>query len=158
MVRKLITVSIIVWVMVGCVTKLSHSGEGYNTLKYEYKYLYNWTAFKMGVELNPNKAIPILAFLSDKELVRVVGEKYNLKNKYATKDGSITIHISYYGVFLPETNTIFINSDEKDPEANIVHELVHFIQYTYLSQQVFNNNLEKEAIRITALFRKEHKK
>jgi hypothetical protein len=149
-------------VLVGFIVLSAHAGfskdwSGYHTMRCDFNYLYNWTAYKMKIDIDPDKHVPVLAFITGKELDKFVKERYGSRSRYSTTDRTATIHISYYGVFMPETNVIYVNSDEKNIELAIVHEIVHSIQFSYKGFSNNNGGLELEAVTISFLFRKEHR-
>jgi len=128
---------------------------GYQDLHHDMKYLCDWTASEMGVKLNPKKPIPVLVIIAEPDLTKLVEKKCGLKSKYEEVGG--TIIVTYHGIFFPDESAIYINSGEKDLEKAVVHELVHYIQYTYLGAKKFTRETEEQAIKIANIYEEEMK-
>lgn len=104
--------------------------------KYDFDYLFNWTASAMKIEIDSKKPRPALKILPRDELRTLFEKKSGIK-LVIQKDGAKII-LELGGFYEPPENTIYMQ-EKFDPSADltqedfIVHELVHYFQDFYRS-------------------------
>lgn len=110
-------------------------------LKYDFQYLFKWTASVMGIEIDPKKPQPTLKMMPEKELLLLYEKKNGTKLLETDKDGKI-IKLRLGGFYREAENTIYmideINYQGEILEETIVHEIAHYFQYFY-RPSVFND-------------------
>lgn len=133
----------------------AESRESYYMMSHDLKDLLKWTAGKMHIKLDPKKPLPLLAFASEEEMENIFRQRFGIKTKryIQTKDNTIKITIEYYGFYDPNSNTIHVTKEKGHwIEWTVVHELVHYLQYTYQGAKENSKGREEEANRISVLF------
>jgi hypothetical protein len=110
-------------------------------LKYDFQYLFKWTASVMGIEIDPKKPQPTLKMMPEKELLLLYEKKNGTKLLETDKDGKM-IKIRLDGFYEVAKNSIYmadeINRQGETLEETIVHEIVHYFQYFY-RPSIFND-------------------
>ncbi len=107
-------------------------------LKYDFQYLFKWTAAAMGIEIDSKNPQPALEILLE-EKVRFLYEKKEGEKFAPTikKDGKET-RLVLDGFYWFYKNTVYVSvrdeiniAEGEILEETIVHELVHYFQYFY---------------------------
>ncbi len=139
-------------------------------LKYDFQYLFKWTASKMGITIDPNKSQPKLVILPKEEIRRLYEEKTG--KKLITEKNGIKITLIIAGFWRISENKIYVKDEADIAEGGIleeiiVHEIVHYFQDFYFPAYgdltclkepypQWNCPWEREAYAIEKKFRLDH--
>lgn len=126
-------------------------------LKYDFSYLFSWTAAELKINVDPRKPRPKLEFIDGEALQRMIERKTGRKYRYVSDDGTIQVNIYFSGYYNPGEIKIYVATDEDViKDVSLVHELVHYFQHVYMGFAENSREREDEAKRLEKKFCARH--